>query len=127
MTEAKARERFTHLQTKAQQAVEALRAYAIDLRVKYGDGYYRGWCSRAEQRKYDQLTAAESKASDRFFAYLDTIATRQFRSGVPAHWIVEELTYDDATTRAAMSTVPPAAYGYAPSDSLRFAAALQEA
>ncbi len=121
MTEQKARERFSILQAKAQQASEAARDCAIDLRVKYGDAYYRGYLGRREIHKLEMLQRAETRAVDRLFAFLDTIQGRQFRSDVPCHWIVEKLTYDDATTRGQMSMIPPPAYGRNAADSQQFA------
>lgn len=125
MTKLTNQDRFHALQQRAQQASHAAQEYASDLRVKYGAAYYHGRLGRKEIKRLEQIQRAETRAVDRFFAFLDTIATRPFRSGVPCHWIVEKLTYSDATTMNAMSVVPPPAYGCTQADSQRFAATVR--
>ena len=122
MTEQKARQRFAELQSKAQQTAKAAQDYAIRLRVKYGDAYYRGYLGKKATHRLDILQRANTRAVDRFFALLDTIGGRQFRSGVPCHWLIEKLTYEDAVTRGQMSAVPPPAWGCSDADMPRFAA-----
>jgi hypothetical protein len=55
------------------------------------------------------------------FALLDRIGGRSWRSLVPHHWVMEELSYEDATTRDALSAVPPCGYGASARDVENFA------
>jgi hypothetical protein len=117
-------QRFEHLQARAKATADQCRDYAIDLRVKYGDAYYRGWIGGKEKRRLDQLQRADTRETDRFVAFLVTIQGRDFRRGVPQHWLLDNLTYADAITTGKLSQTPPPAYGYSIGDSQRFAAAI---
>src|SRR6266446_2437856 len=75
----------------------------------------------SERKAREAIDAAESKVTDDMFALLDTVSARQWRSGVPQAWIMEHLTWEDATTTGRLSVTPPAAWGSMPSDSVRFA------
>lgn len=102
------RERFEKLQGAWKQAW-----MKVQDRKDYLASKYQQWnmASYSERNKVIKLQDAESKASDKFFEFLDTIATRDFRSGVPLYWILQNLTYDDATTKGPMQCIPDLAWG----------------
>lgn len=105
----------------------AERGKASALRQKIEDKYGRPFYINAPWRKremIDRATKREDKAADRIFAWLEKYSPRSWRTGVPAHWVCESLTYDDALTPGRLSVTPPCAYGSYPSDSVRFAQAV---
>lgn len=69
------------------------------------------WMTRGEKLKRELIKVASDRAIDRMCDLLDVIGCRDWRTGVPAHWLVESLTYADAVTTGALSVVPPLAYG----------------
>ncbi len=113
-------QRYSTLQAKAQATAKALSSYLIDLDVKYGNGN-SCWAGRGEQTKLAMLKTRADKASGAFFASLLTIQGRDWASGIPCYWIIESLTFADATTTGQLSVVPPAAWGFTDQDSKRFA------
>lgn len=100
--------------SRARSAVLAARAALLEitqaLRLKYGDEKYG---SLAEQRKRTRAMAAYDKAGSRMFALLEA-SPRSWREGVPAVWVVENLSYADAVRPKSdpLSVEPPCAYGY---------------
>ena len=121
--QAKQRERFNALQRAAQQSAEVARHYAIDLEVKYSRPE---WAKRSERNRLEQLRARANRHQNRLYEFLATFATRDFTSGVPCHWVVSSLTYDDATTAGPMVATPPPAWGYTAYDAQQFALAARE-
>lgn len=88
----------------------ACRVFELALHSKYGPGMQSVWLTNPERRKQTGLYAARGKVGDRFFDLLDRIAVRDWRSGVPSHWVLEKLTWEQAT--GAMPVDPPRANGY---------------
>ena len=113
-----ARDRFNKLQEQV-RALDATRTeLEIDLRVKYSAVCY---ASKTERKRLDALRARIDKTADRLFAMLDEISPRGWRSGAPWHWIITQLTYDDAVSSGQLAVVPPPAYGYNDRDMQLFA------
>jgi len=69
--------------------------------------------TRTEQKRRESARDAVDKTTDKFLEYLDQISPRNWREGVPAHWVYEDLTYEDAVRPLdeKLSVVPPLAYG----------------
>lgn len=109
------------LQAKWRKAHEAERKMARELEYQYG----KTWLApRGKQARYEAIAKRESAASGAIFAWLDANSPRDWRRGVPAHWVCGELTEADALTAGTLSVLPPVAYGRMPSDSVRFAMAV---
>jgi hypothetical protein len=85
------------------------------------------WLNRTETAKLETFARARDRAGEALLAVLDRVGCRQWRSGVPYHWIMSNLSWDDATTRDALSVVPPCAYGSSARDMERFARAIDAA
>jgi hypothetical protein len=121
---ASSRERFDYLKAKWRAAFDKASALRGNLRARYGEYHFQA--PRGMRDKADKAGAAQDRASDAIFAWLDAHSPRNWRVGVPAFWTCAELTFEDATTRGKLSLVPPVAWGGVPQDSIRFAAALPE-
>lgn len=105
------RARFDALRAQYVAAHEAEWSYEIGLISKYGQVY---WASTAEKRKWAQLTARTERAAAKLFALIDAVSPRNWRSGVPAHWVSEQLSWEDATRplNEPLAVTPPLAYGH---------------
>ena len=120
-----AEQKFHSIRARAVKARERLEAHEDTLRRKYGQARVpSAWMTRTEDAKREALSAAQSKAWDAMFALLADISPRSWSAGVAAWWVVEELTYADATTTGALSVVPKPGYGTTPREVERFAEAL---
>jgi hypothetical protein len=95
-----------------------------ELSRKYGPDYQMGWLTLTEQRKLESIRGQKNKLMDQQMTLLDRISPRGWRSGVPAWWVMEKLSFADATTRGQMSVVPPASYGSSEAASRAFAGPL---
>lgn len=115
-------ERFNKLRAKYLAAVKKADDYSAQLAAKYGYGYQRHWLKTSEERKLTELRRKSDKPEDEFFALLDTISLRNWRSGVAVSWVMEELTYADATTTGELSTMPMIARGCTEWEMKRFMA-----
>jgi hypothetical protein len=84
--------------------------FAIERR--YGS-FQLQWCKASERNAYERASVAYDKASDAFYTLLDN-APRDWRRGVPMHWVVMDLSYQDAFRAAneTLSVEPPRAYGF---------------
>ena len=118
--------RFNDLQGKWQAASEKWHGFNYELKRQYGDS--RGYCWNVPKGKRDRqerLEAAESKACTRFLDFLKVLnPDRQWSTGFPIGFLMDSLTYADATTRDRMAITPPPAYGYTQRDAETFAAPL---
>lgn len=117
------RARFNTLQTQIRERSARRQDLSINLAVKYGSGN-ECYAKRSERAPIETLDRQIKTLSDKLYALLDVISPRNWREGVPVRYATLELTYDDATTRAELSTVPPCAWGYQTADMQRFAAPL---
>lgn len=82
------------------------------LRGQYGE-FQPAWLTKVQRAELDQKRAAVHKVEEKIFALLDEVSPRNWRSGVPAHWVASELTWEDAIRPLGepLSVVPPLAYG----------------
>ena len=107
------RARFDELRARylAQQAKRS--AHDDAMRGKYGGDYRTTWLTTGEAKKETKLREASDAAQNAFIDYLTEISPRYWKSGVPVHWLCEELTYEDAIRPVdqPLSVVPPLAYG----------------
>lgn len=112
-------EHFTTLQRAWTERADTLRALRAEAERRYQDVTYAP--SRVRQH-IDRAERAERKAQNKFCDYLEAISPRDWRSGVPITYLRERLTFADATTAGALSTVPPPAWGYTDHEARAFAA-----
>jgi hypothetical protein len=107
------RKRFDAIRARWCKSREAERAYRLDVLFdKYGDRYPPDyWLTATERRRLEVFRRAQDRASDAMFALLERIGGRSWKSLIPHHWVMEELTFEDATTRGRLSAVPPCGYG----------------
>lgn len=117
------RTKFQALQTAWRVTSKARDQYRCDLQCKYGSHAY---AKTTERKRLDQLDRAEKRASDRFVVFLQKVSPRDWQSGMPCSWLRDSLTFEDAQTRGALSTVPPPAWGYCERANIAFARALPE-
>lgn len=114
--------RFESIRAAYRKVAERRETFRSALREKYGESCPPlPWQTRTERNKADAIQAADMKATERMCSLLDEISPRDWRSGVPAHWLMTDLTFADATTRGALSVVPPCAYGHSAADMRAFA------
>lgn len=121
-TRSKTAERFTQLQVRWQDADRATRELRNELDRRYQSHRY---APATKRRKLEQLDRAERRQSERFYTLLASISPRDWTHGVPCNWIRQSLTFADAITRDALSTVPPPSWGNTDRDVQAFAAALR--
>ena len=80
-------------------------------------GFEMGWHKRlkpSEKRGLEPLRARLNQANKEMYDLLDRISPRDWwQSGVPAWWIAEKLSFEDAIrpTSEPLSETPPLAYG----------------
>jgi len=110
---AVSREKFDKARARYLAADEALDAFKNDLTRHYGK-YQNSWLTRTQQKKLEALDERRDKASDAMFALIAESSPRDWRSGVPLHWIVTELSYEDTfrPLNEPLSVTPPLAYGH---------------
>ena len=111
-------ERFHYLQRRWQESDERWHDYYRSLERQYGEVWY---APRGKQDRERRLSDAEGRACERFIAFLETLSPRRWRQGFPVGWLMESLTWHDATTHGHMSISPPPAYGYTVRDAEGFA------
>src|SRR6185312_13336491 len=89
---------------------------------KYGrSDVPRAWMTNIENKTSERLSARLHKIEDLFLGLLLAISPRSWSSGAPLHWIMTDLTYDDAITRGPLSVIPPCAFASSAADLKRFA------
>jgi hypothetical protein len=107
--------RWDKLRAQFLAAHEAARAQEIEMRVRYGDANWRHWASKSDRNKLDKLRERERKIGDKIMALLLRVSPRgdAWRTGAPAYWIYEKLSWEDATrpVNEPLSVVVPAPYG----------------
>jgi hypothetical protein len=117
------RDRFNKLQSQIRELDQRKADYAIDLRVRYRDPHY---AKPAERKRLDAFDARIDKLATKLFEIIDLEGGRKWDSGVPWHWILTCLSYDDMTTHGQLSVIPPPAYGFTAWDMQRFAYPVQQ-
>lgn len=115
-------EQFERLQAAWRKAHAREQEIKASLTARYGTWYV--YAPLVKREKADRLADRANKASDAIFTWLDNNSPRQWRSGVPYHWVCDSLTYADAVTHGPLSVVPPVSYGGNHSLAVRFARAL---
>lgn len=111
-------EYFERLQARWRAADVALSEHSASLRYRYGNTWQ---AKPAERKRLDALRDREGHAVDAIMAWLDNHSPRDWRRGVPCHYVCGALTYADAVTSGPLSVVPPVAFGCYQSDAVRFA------
>lgn len=126
LTEAKQakQEKFEALQAKWRAAHKKELDLSFAANHKYGTWYIHA--PRGVRERIERARAAESKAMDAVFAWLDAHSPRAWRTGTPAYWICDKLTYADAMTEGQLSVVPPPPYGYTTHEMERFARPIEQ-
>jgi hypothetical protein len=121
-TREKARESFEAIRRRHSAAQERLAKIEDALRRKYGQtNPPSSWMTAGEYDKRERAQAAVSKEWDKMFDLLDDISPRSWRSGVAAWWIVEKLSFEDATTLGPLSETPQPGHGTTIREVERFA------
>lgn len=117
------RTRFTLLQQAVRDANRTAQTLRVALECRYQQLCYAPLTKR---RQVEALNRTADRHQAKFFAFLESISPRNWAEGVPIRWIVDSLTFEDATTRGQLTDVPPPAWGYEPQDSQRFALPVRE-
>lgn len=103
---------------KVRTTILAKRATHDDVRralsQKYGSACNAVHYGKGDRTKLERADAAYDKACSRLFELLEA-SPRDWRSGVPATWVAETLSYEDAVRPVSdpLSVTPPCSYGYA--------------
>ena len=107
------RERWEKLRADYLATSRTFRDLDIQLSVKYGPGFQRGWASKAEQKKVEQLRNRLDRIRGKMFAIVERVSPRDWGRGVPAHWIASDLSWEDAVRpiNEPLGVTPPLAYG----------------
>lgn len=108
------RRRFEQIRERYIQAEEAYQEAEIKLGARWG--HARNWktyLKAADRKRLERLSAAKEREKDKFFELLQRISPRDWSYGVPSHWVVEKLPYEDAIRPAnePLSVEPPMAFG----------------
>lgn len=108
------RRRFEQIRERYIQAEEAYQEAEIKLGARWG--HARNWktyLKAADRKRLERLSAAKEREKDKFFELLQRISPRDWTYGVPSHWVVEKLPYEDAVRPAnePLSVEPPMAFG----------------
>jgi hypothetical protein len=106
------REKFEKLRAKYLDIQNQMEQIRRDAHAKYGPSELT-YASKAMKNKDAALRARQSKVSDEMYAILALVSPRDWRSGVPLHWVLGQLTWEDAVrpTSEKLSVTPPLAYG----------------
>lgn len=117
------KQQFEKLVGKCRKLASQSYEYRIELDSRYGSVSWNCW-KASERKQYQTILERSSKAQDRLFAVLEDVGSRDWSSGVPVRWIVENITWEMATTNDTIP-IPPPAYGQDAKFSRRFAEALK--
>lgn len=112
--EQAARAKFDNLRKRYFAAREKFDDFERTLGGRYGHQRgWQNWLKTTEKRRLDQLRAAKDRERTKFLDHLERISPRDWSYGVPSHWLVESLPYEDAVRPAneSLSVVPPLSYG----------------
>jgi len=109
------KKRWDDLHAAYQEKHDALYKYEVELGAKYGHHFQSSWLSSAQRNKLAKLRAAQDKIGDKIVDLLVQVSPRgeTWLSGVPAWWLREKLTWEDAIRPAnePLSVVVPGSYG----------------
>ena len=109
---APSREKFEQLRTKYLVAREKWTNLRISFELRYGGRFQTSWLKAGERNKLDALANARDRVGDTLFAYIQAVSPRDWSHGVPSHWILEELSYEDVVRPRGekLSVVPPLSF-----------------
>jgi hypothetical protein len=84
----------------------------IALRVRYGNNGVH-WASKSEKKRLETVKARKDRIGSKMFEILERVSPRHWGSGVPAYWLYEKLSWEDAVRplHEPLSVTPPLAYG----------------
>lgn len=115
MASASDKKRWDDLHAKLAAANAVQLAYEIELGAKYGHNFSPSWLSKGQKTKLDALRAKKDKIGDKIIDLLVQVSPRgdTWLSGVPAWWLREKLTWEDAIrpTNETLSVVVPGSWG----------------
>jgi hypothetical protein len=115
MSLATDKKRWDELHAAQSAKYEARRAYELELGHHYGHHFEPQWLKKGQRDKLEKLRAAEDKIGDKIVELLVRVSPRgeAWLSGVPAHWIRWDLTWEDAIRpkNEPLSVTPPSAWG----------------
>lgn len=116
MSPASDRRRWDELHAAHALARTAVDDYEGQLAPKYGwSQSWRSWITKTERDKLDRLEARRDKVGDKIVDLLVRVSPRgeAWLSGVPAWWIKEKLTWEDAVrpTNEPLSVEVPTSWG----------------
>jgi hypothetical protein len=109
-----ARERWDALHARKDSAADAFGSLERTLGSRYGWAPgWDSWISNTERKALDRKRSAIRRVDAQIFKMLDKISPRDWHSRVPAHWVCENLTWEDAVRPLTepLSVVPPCSYG----------------
>jgi hypothetical protein len=116
---------FDRIRSRWMQVQARRDAHRSAMLAKYGrHDPPRSWMNKGESARQDAILAADLRETERMCMLLDRVSPRNWRAGVPAHWLMSELTWEDAITSGRLSVVPPVAYGMTPRDVDAFSTAI---
>lgn len=106
------RQRFDSIRRRWLTARDREHAIRGELARKYGrQDPPRTWLTKTEEGRLDRARHTQQRASDAMFWLLEDVSPRSWMALVPHHWVMESLTWEDATTAGVLSVVPPCGYG----------------
>ena len=109
------KKRWDKLRADYLAATAARDELEIEMNSKYGRGH-EPWWPRSARTKREKLRERQDKIGAKITDLLVRVSPRgeTWLSGVPAYWIYEKLTWEDAIRPAnePLSVVVPGAYGY---------------
>jgi hypothetical protein len=104
---------FTALRDRWQAAYGKKMAFHTAMTRRMGSFQYQ-WLSRGEKTKWDKLSASESAATDKVFAWLEKNSPWDWSQGVAAYWVLSNVNEPMAmSTEAPELPSESASYGYA--------------
>jgi hypothetical protein len=107
------KKRFDSLRADLTKKSEALLAYEIELGRKYGHNFQTQWLSAGQKKKFEKLREAKDKVGEKIYELVARVSPRQWDRDVPAWWVREKLTWEDAIRPKdePLSVVVPGSYG----------------
>jgi len=112
-SEERLRARFDELRGKYLAAKEKRDALDVEFGSRYGSGYQASWLKAGDRKAQERATAALNKVGDAMFEHVKSFSPRDWSHGVPAYWVRESLTFEDAARPLGepLSVTPPLSYG----------------
>lgn len=107
-------DRFCVARARVLKTRQRLDSVKHPLEAKYGGASRLYQANKGETRKLEAAERAAERASDRFFALLDA-SPRDWRHGVPSHWVLLHLSFADAARPLSepLAVEPPCSFGSA--------------